>query len=122
MRRHLAAGAPLVVVRDGRRADRRHRRGADDSAVDVARGRLGRRLPGATPSPLLAAVARAATARDARAYLAGGVVRDALAVGAERLTSSSRRTSTSSSKAMGPAWRARWRRPSAHRSSSTRAS
>ena len=77
IRRHLAAGVPLVVVREERRVlggiARRPEVGHAMSLAD----RFARRAP---PDVLatLAAVTRAASARGARAYLAGGVVRDAL--------------------------------------------
>jgi tRNA nucleotidyltransferase (CCA-adding enzyme) len=78
VRRHLAAGAPLVAVRDD------HRIIGGVSAPSAVRpcmsmtDRLARRLPAAARDAL-AAVARVAAERGARAYLAGGVVRDALA-------------------------------------------
>jgi tRNA nucleotidyltransferase (CCA-adding enzyme) len=77
VRRHLTAGAPLVMVRDGRRfvgaVAAAPMMGASMSLAD----RLGRRLPTEVLAAL-ATVARAASAREARAYLTGGVVRDAL--------------------------------------------
>jgi tRNA nucleotidyltransferase (CCA-adding enzyme) len=77
VRRHLAAGAPLVVVREGRRFIG----GVASSsiprvAVSLA-DRLARRVQPAVLAAL-GALTRAAAARDARAFLAGGVVRDAL--------------------------------------------
>ena len=77
VRRYLAGGSPLVVVRDGRRIlGGIARRPEMDHAMSLA-DRLARRVP---PEVLTAleVVTRAATARDARAYLAGGVVRDAV--------------------------------------------
>ena len=77
VRRHLAAGAPLVLVREGRRllggVDAHGSAGTSMSLAD----RLGRRLPGAAHDALRV-LARVATERGARAYLAAGVVRDAL--------------------------------------------
>jgi tRNA nucleotidyltransferase (CCA-adding enzyme) len=78
VRRHFTAGAPLVAVRQGPRLI-----GAASSPAGVRpcmsmTDRLARRLaPDARD--VLAAAARAASERGARAYLAGGVVRDALA-------------------------------------------
>ena len=78
VRRHLAAGAPLVVVRDGRRVLGGVRAaGSAAPGISVA-DRLAARLPDATRG-VLATAARIAPQRGARAYLAGGVVRDALA-------------------------------------------
>jgi tRNA nucleotidyltransferase (CCA-adding enzyme) len=78
VRRHLAAGAPLVVVRDGRRVLGGVRpSGSAVPGIAVA-DRLARRLSDATRD-VLATAARIAAERGARAYLAGGVVRDALA-------------------------------------------
>jgi tRNA nucleotidyltransferase (CCA-adding enzyme) len=78
VRRHFAAGVAVVVVREGRRLV-----GAVTAPAGVVptislADRLGRRLPDATLH-VLAAVTRVAEQRGARAYLAGGVVRDALA-------------------------------------------
>ena len=79
VRRALAAGAPLVIVRD--------RRGVTGGvsatsglpgaiSLSVA-GRLSRSLPGWV-SEVLASVARLAAAQGVRAFLVGGVVRDVL--------------------------------------------
>src|SRR5439155_2011745 len=77
VRRHVANGAPLVIVRDGRRVvggvATPSGRGATMSLAD----RLARRVP-AEVLAALEGVTRAAVARNAHAYLAGGVVRDAL--------------------------------------------
>ena len=78
VRRHLAAGAPLVVVREGRRVLGGVTRTSAPAATISLTDRLGRRLSVASLS-VLATTARAATKRGARAYLVGGVVRDALA-------------------------------------------
>jgi tRNA nucleotidyltransferase (CCA-adding enzyme) len=77
VRRHHANGAPLVIVREGRRVlgAATPKRGAPAS-ISLA-DRLGRRLSAATAG-VLDTVARVATDRGARAYLAGGIVRDAL--------------------------------------------
>ena len=78
VRRHLAAGAPLVAVRVD------HRIIGGVSAPSAVRpgmsmsDRLARRLPAAARDVLATAV-RVATQRGARAYLAGGIIRDALA-------------------------------------------
>ena len=77
VRRHFLAGAPLVVVRDGRRVV-----GAVAAPIGAGRSisladRFSRRLSGEMRA-ILEAVAGAAAEREARAYLAGGIVRDAL--------------------------------------------
>ena len=78
VRRHFLAGAPLVVVRDGRRTVGAVAApaGGTPGTISLA-DRLGRRLP-ADARAVLDAVRNATAARDARAYLAGGIVRDAL--------------------------------------------
>jgi len=78
VRRHLAAGAPLVVVREGRRVLGGVTAASMAAPTISLADRLGRRLPATTLS-VLATTARVAAQRGARAYLAGGVVRDALA-------------------------------------------
>lgn len=78
VRRHFAAGAPLVVVREGRRALGAVTRTTAPSATIALTDRLGRRLAATTLS-VLGTTARVAAKRGARAYLVGGVVRDALA-------------------------------------------
>ena len=77
VRRHFMAGAPLVAVRDGRRI-------VGAVAAPISSGlsmsladRFTRGLS-VEMRAVLDAVARAAVERDARAYLAGGIVRDAL--------------------------------------------
>ena len=78
VRRHLAAGAPLVVVREGRRVlGGVTRKSAPALPMSLAE-RLARRVPAAAVS-VLATTALVATKRGARAFLVGGVVRDALA-------------------------------------------
>ncbi|MBM3219833.1 MAG: CCA tRNA nucleotidyltransferase [Candidatus Rokubacteria bacterium] len=79
VRRHLGAGAPLVAVRDGRRVIGAISAGtaAGDGGISLT-DRLGRRLPAAALN-VLDTAARVAAERGARAYLAGGIVRDALA-------------------------------------------
>jgi tRNA nucleotidyltransferase (CCA-adding enzyme) len=77
VRRHLAAGAPLVVVRDGRRVVGGVRATRPVAPVMSLADRLARRLP-AEILRVLSTTARVASEREARAYLAGGVVRDAL--------------------------------------------
>lgn len=71
VRRALSGGAPAVVV-SGHGAITR----AAASRPVAVRGRLERALPAAT-RVLLAEIARAAAAHGARAFLVGGVVRDA---------------------------------------------
>jgi tRNA nucleotidyltransferase (CCA-adding enzyme) len=71
VRRHLIAGAPIVIVA-GKGAVAR---AAAPRAVP-ARARLEKALPQRTRT-LLANVARVAAAQGARAFLAGGLVRDA---------------------------------------------
>lgn len=78
VRRHHAAGAPLVVVRDGRCVLGAVAPKLSALAPVALVDRLGRRLP-APALRVLQTVARVAADRGARAYLAGGVVRDALA-------------------------------------------
>jgi tRNA nucleotidyltransferase (CCA-adding enzyme) len=80
VRRHLAAGAPLVIVRDGKRllGAVSGRTGAEVT-ISLA-DRLGRRLAPACRD-VLQMVAGVASERGARAYLAAGVVRDALLAG-----------------------------------------
>jgi tRNA nucleotidyltransferase (CCA-adding enzyme) len=78
VRRHLAAGAPLVLVRDGRRVLGGVTGAAATAPAMSLADRLGRRVPAATLG-VLATTARVAAQRGARAFLAGGVVRDALA-------------------------------------------
>ena len=81
VRRQLAAGAPFVVVREGRRLlGAVGARAAADTSMSLA-DRLGRRLSPESRH-VLESVARVATTRGARAYLAAGVVRDALIGGA----------------------------------------
>lgn len=79
VRRWLAAGAPLVVVRD--------RRGPIGAVTALGGGPAGpgpsvgrriERLLGAPAHGMLATVGRVAAARDARAFLVGGTVREAL--------------------------------------------
>jgi tRNA nucleotidyltransferase (CCA-adding enzyme) len=84
VRRRLAAGAPLALVRDGSRIVGAVRGGtgpvsgaAPGSGVAAMMGRrLAGRLPDASFA-VLRLVAEAARACRARAYLAGGLVRDA---------------------------------------------
>jgi tRNA nucleotidyltransferase (CCA-adding enzyme) len=78
VRRQLASGAPLVVVRDGRRLIGAVRRPPGAAPAMSLTERLARRVSAATLT-VLATTARVAAERGARAYLAGGVVRDALA-------------------------------------------
>jgi tRNA nucleotidyltransferase (CCA-adding enzyme) len=78
VRRHHAAGAPLVVVRDGRSVLGAVAPKLPALGPVALADRLGRRLPAPALS-VLETVARVAADRGARAYLAGGVVRDALA-------------------------------------------
>lgn len=77
VRRHRAAGAPLVVVRDGRRVMGGVTARASAGGAMSLTERLARRLSAPTLA-VLETAARVATQRGARAYLAGGVVRDAL--------------------------------------------
>ena len=77
VRRHLANGAPLVIVRDGRRLVGGVATPSGLGATMSLADRLARRVPAGVLAAL-GAVTRAAAARNARAYLAGGVVRDAL--------------------------------------------
>ena len=77
VRRQLAAGAPFVVVREGRRLlGAVGARAAADTSMSLA-DRLGRRLSPESRH-VLESLARVASTRGARAYLAAGVVRDAL--------------------------------------------
>ncbi len=76
VRRHLAAGAPIVLVRDGGNVVGAAGARPLSAGMSLA-DRLGRRLPAAAVD-VLTKLAEAAAARHARAYLAGGVVRDAL--------------------------------------------
>jgi tRNA nucleotidyltransferase (CCA-adding enzyme) len=78
VRRHLASGAPLVAVREGDRIIGGVSPPSGLRPCMSMTDRLARRLPPAARD-LLTAAARVATERGARAYLAGGVVRDALA-------------------------------------------
>lgn len=79
VRRHLAQGAPLVIVRDGRR-------GPAGAVVPSARAQtaamsLGPRFPERLPErarALLAAVRRVAERQGQRVFLVGGVVREAV--------------------------------------------
>ena len=82
-RRHLAAGAPLVIVREGGRAigavSRRSVVVAEPSVVPMAARVRSALSPGGLDA--LAMIGEIALARGARAYLVGGVVRDMLRVG-----------------------------------------
>ena len=78
VRRYLAAGHPLVVVRDGRRMLGGIAAAPGTGTAMSLADRLGRRLPPEARG-VLDTVARGAAERGARAFLAGGVVRDALA-------------------------------------------
>jgi len=78
VRRLLTQGAPMVVVREGRRGVGGITAPGGMRPCMSMTERLARRLPAAARE-VLAAAARVASARGARAYLAGGVVRDALA-------------------------------------------
>jgi tRNA nucleotidyltransferase (CCA-adding enzyme) len=77
VRQHLAAGAPVVIVRDGRRGAL----GSIGATVATAVTSLSARFPerlGAFAREALLALGPVAREQKAAAYLVGGVVRDAL--------------------------------------------